>query len=111
MRTVELLEQALADIGIPARYYEYVGKAEEYIVYNEEAEEPAYCADDEPQGEVSYWQVHIFTPKKGNFRQHKETVKEALVKRGFVIETIKTLFEIETTTIHVVILCNRESEG
>lgn len=111
MRTVELLEQALTDAGIPVKYYEYVGKAEEYIVYNEEAEEPAYCADDEPQSEVIYWQVHIFAPKKGNFRKRKETVKEALVKRGFVIETIKTLFEKETTTIHVVILCHRESEG
>lgn len=40
MRTNEILEQVLAPVGLPVKYYEYAGTKDSYIVYNEEYEQP-----------------------------------------------------------------------
>lgn len=108
MKTYELLEQALRKARIPVKYYEYEGAAREYIVYNEEVEQPTNYADNKPQNDVVWWQVHIFAPKDFDFRKRKEDVKRYLLEDGFTITDVATLYEKETKTIHVVINCHME---
>ena len=107
MNLSEHLEKTLEGVGVPVKYYEYAGTKEEYILYNEEAEHPTNHADNMPQDHVVWWQIHIFTPKEGAFRKHKETVLELLKAAGYYITDIRTLYEKETKTIHVVICCHK----
>lgn len=104
------LEKVLEGIGIPVKYYEYAGVKPEYIVYNEEAEQPTDYGDNIPGHRVTWWQVHIFTPKTGKFREYKRLSESALQKAGFTVTDIRTLYEKETKTMHVVISCHEESE-
>ncbi|MFR8547738.1 MAG: hypothetical protein ACLVEV_03815 [Lachnospiraceae bacterium] len=108
MRSEERLKTALEETGLPVKYYEYAGIKPEYIVYNEEADELTNYADNQPQDEVVWWQVHLFAPKDGEFRHHRETLKRALLQEGFTVSEITTLYEAETKTIHVVIPCHTE---
>ncbi len=106
MGSEEILIEALKEINLPVKYYEYNGIKEEYIVYNEEVMQLTNYADNTPMNQVSWWQVHIFTPRDGAFRIHREKVKEALIKNGFTLSEITTLYEKDTKTIHVVIPCH-----
>ena len=108
MRSDEKLEQALIPAGLPVRYYEYAGTKETYIVYNEEHENPADFGDNQSLEHVTWWQVHIFAPKNSEFRQYKEKITESLKKQGFTVTDIRTIYEKETKTIHVVIYCHTE---
>lgn len=108
MKSEERLKAALETVGLPVKYYEYTGIKPEYIVYNEEADELTNYADNQPQDEVVWWQVHLFAPKDGEFRRYRETIKHALLQAGFTISEITTLYETETKTIHVVIPCHME---
>ena len=104
------LEKVLEGIGIPVKYYEYAGVKPEYIVYNEEVEQPADYGDNDPECHITWWQVHIFTPKTGKFREYKKATEAALRKAGFTVTDIRTLYETETKTIHVVLSCHEERE-
>lgn len=106
MRSEDILKNILETIGLPVSYWEYNGVKPEYIVYNEEAEQAANYGDNKPQNEIIWWQVHIFTPKSGEFRKYRETLKTELRQAGFSVSEIVTLYEEETKTIHVVIPCH-----
>lgn len=108
MRSDEMLEQALAPVGLPIKYYEYAGTKDSYIVYNEEYEQPVDFGDNESNNTVMWWQIHIFAPKNTDFREHKKKAVAALKEHGFVITDIRTQYEKETKTIHVVIYCHME---
>lgn len=111
MRSEDILKNILEITGLPVSYWEYNGIKPEYIVYNEEAEQAANYGDNKPQNAIVWWQVHIFTPKSGEFRKYREMLKTALRKAGFSVSEIVTLYEKETGTIHVVIPCHMgESE-
>ena len=106
MRSDELLEQTLKQTGLPVKYYEYEGTKTGYIIFNEEAEEPANHADNRALNTIVWWQVHIFTPKTADFRSHKRDVIKYLRAAGFYVTDTVTLYEKETKTIHVVISCH-----
>lgn len=108
----ELLVQALETVGLPVKYYEYKGTAPEYIVYNEEAEQRTNHGDNHALNRVEWWQVHIFTPRNGRFREYKRAAEKALLRAGFGVTEIVTLYEgeDETETMHVVISCNGDCE-
>lgn len=108
MRTDERLEQALVPVGLPVKYYEYAGTKDTYIIYNEEYEQPTDFGDNQSQNTMMWWQVHVFAPKNTDFRKYKDMTVEALEKSGFIVTDIRTLYEKETKTIHVVIYCHME---
>lgn len=111
MSSDKLLEQTLQKTGLPVKYYEYEGVKPEYIIYNEEAEEPADHGDNHPIHNIIWWQVHIFTPKTSDFRKYKRNVIKDLRAAGFYVTDNATMYEKETKTIHVIISChNEESE-
>lgn len=106
MSSEELLKDALQRTGLPVEYYDYAGSKPTYIVYNEEAEEPTNHGDNKAQNRVIWWQVHLFAPKKSNFRSHKKEIESGLRKAGFFVTDIVPLYEKETDTIHVAISCH-----
>ena len=110
MKSDELLQQTLELAGMPVKQYEYKGSAEQYIVYNEEDERAAYYADNLPQEMSIWWQVHIFQPNTANHRANKRKVRNLLIKAGFLIGDIETIYEQESQTIHTVISCNIEED-
>lgn len=106
MRADKRLETVLDQVGLPVKYYEYLGKEPVYIVYNEEAEEPVNFGDNRALHSVTWWQVHLFAPKDSEFREHKKKITESLRTEGYAVTDIATLYEKETKTIHVVISCH-----
>lgn len=53
-----------------------------------------------------WWQVHLFAPVTYNYRATKKQVVKLLLDAGFSVGTVKSLYEQETETAHVVISCN-----
>lgn len=102
----DLLEAILKESGLPVKYYAYEGTNDQYIVYNEEAEQPVNYGNNRPLNTVTWWQVHIFSPKSGDFRTIKENIKRSLQRENFVVTDITTLYEEETETIHVILSCH-----
>lgn len=108
MRSEELLRETLEKTGLTVKEYEYRGKEPEYIVFNEEDERGILHADDRPQEISIWWQVHLFSPETSDIRKRKQQVRNLLLKAGFLLESIDTIYERETKTIHVIISCNIE---
>lgn len=106
MNSAEKLEEVLKKTGLPVKYYEYGGTKQEYIIYNEEAEESTNHGDNRPLNNIVWWQVHIFAPKDSEFRAYKNKTRTELLKAGYMVTDIVTLYEKETKTIHVVISCH-----
>ena len=104
----ELLKNTLKSIGLPVAYFQYKGTKPQYIVYNEETEQPSNYGDNKPLESIAWWQVHIFSTKEIDFRNWKKETKKLLLKAGFTVTDIETLYEKETETIHVVICCHIE---
>lgn len=100
------LEEVLRGSALPVAYWQYDGQKEIYIVYNEEAEQPANHADNRPRNRVLWWQVHLFAPKSEDFREKKKQIVRLLRDAGYNVTNITTLYEKETRTIHVVIPCH-----
>ncbi len=106
MKSEELLKSTLEGLGLPVKPYEYKGAKPEYIVYNEEDERCTAHRDDMPGGVSLWWQVHLFTPAAGDYRGMKRKLRKLLLAAGFGVGAVRTLYEKETETMHVVISCS-----
>ena len=96
------LRTALLSLGYPVAFMNYIGTAEKYIVFNIEDERAELFADDEPQDDVVYFQVHFFCPETYDHRADKKSIKVKLFKAGFSYPTIQTFYENETKFNHIV---------
>lgn len=106
MRCDKMLESVLEPVGLPVKYFEYLGTQNQYVVYNEEAEEPGNHGDNRPLSNMIWWQVHLFAPKDSEFRTYKADIMKKLLDAGYMVTDVVTLYEKETKTIHVVISCH-----
>lgn len=106
MKSDELLKKTLEQTGLPAKYQEYRGTKEAYLVYNEEDERSIAHADDRPQAVSIWWQVHLFAPEGYDFRGMKRRLRALLLEAGFAVRDAVTLFEKGTGSIHVILACN-----
>lgn len=106
MKSEELLERVLKKTGLPVKAYEYKGAKPEYIVFNEEDERGTAYRDDRPGGISVWWQVHLFMPTQSDYRGIKRQIRGLLLAAGFGVGAVRTLYEKETETVHVVISCN-----
>lgn len=106
MKTEELLRETLEKTGIPVKPYEYKGAKPVYIVYNEEDERGCAHRDDSPGGVSVWWQAHLFAPAAGDYRGMKRKIRKLLLEAGFGVGAVRTLYEKETETVHVVLSCN-----
>lgn len=103
----EILKTTLEQTGLPVKPYEYKGTKTEYIVYNEEDERGVGHADDTPQAQSLWWQVHLFSSVEYDFRAMKRKIRSLLCEAGFSVGPINTIYESDDTeTVHVVISCN-----
>lgn len=102
----QILKDTLEGTGLPVAYYYYRGTKPEYIVYNEEAEQPANFGSNRAQNRITWWQVHLFAPESSKFREKKKQIIKSLLSAGFYVTDAVTLYEEETRTIHVVISCH-----
>ena len=110
MRSEELLQETLKQAGVPVREYEYLGRAPEYIVINEEDERGTLHADDMPQAIAVWWQVHLFAPETSDYRKRKRQIRRLLLEAGFLTGDTDIMFEKDTKTVHVVITCGIDEE-
>lgn len=110
MISEQLLKDTLSKSGLPVKKFTYRGKEPVYIVYNEEDERGVLHGDDMPQQMSVWWQVHLFAPEKYNYADMKRKLRNYLLAAGFLLEDIATLFEKETSTVHVVISCSIEED-
>lgn len=111
VKSDEILEATLKKTGLPVKSYEYKGTKTEYIVYNEEDERGVGHANDRPQAESVWWQVHLFTPVTYDYRAMKRKIRDMLYDAGFSVGAISTIYESDDTeTVHVVISCNMLEE-
>ena len=106
VKSDELLKKTLEQTGLPAKYQEYRGTKEAYLVYNEEDERSIAHADDRPQAVSIWWQVHLFAPEGYDFRGMKRRLRALILEAGFAVRDAVTLFEKETGSIHVILSCN-----
>ena len=106
MKSDELLKKTLEQTGLPAKYQEYRGTKEAYLVYNEEDERSIAHADDRPQAVSIWWQVHLFAPEGYGFPGYEEKTACPAPGSSFAVRDAVTLFEKETGSIHVILSCN-----
>ncbi len=106
MKSDKLLEETLKKTGLPVKQYQYAGREDVYIVFNEEDERPEGYADDQPERISIWWQIHLFTDQSYDYRGKKREIRKLLMDAGFTVREANTLFEKETKTMHVVLSCN-----
>jgi len=83
MSVNSIVKNAVKDIAtIRAGHYIPKDPKEVYIVFNYDSE-PADHADDEPQHEIFYLQVHLFCPAGFNSLAKRRAIKKALFASGF----------------------------
>lgn len=88
MRAYERLEGAMKKTGYPYAETRYYGKSDNYIVWNDVDETPILHADNAPNAERCFFQVHYFCPlqKDGDdSRKAAQTIKRELRGAGFDI--------------------------
>jgi len=80
-----------------------------YFTFNYEDERAETFADNEPQIDVAYLQIHLFTPSGFNFMTLKKRVRAKLFKAGFTYPNITTLYEDEKN--HLIFQCEIEGQS
>lgn len=95
-----LIISALSSFEIPVEPDKYTGAETEYIKFNYTDERDELYANGEPQGGVTYIQVHYFI--KGNPHTKKETIKASLRTAGFTVISTQQFYEDDTKYTHIV---------
>lgn len=101
-----ILRTALLPLGYPVEFMTYSGSEEKYIVFNIEDERAEFFADDEPQEDIVYLQVHFYCPETYNHMSDKKSIKIKLHEAGFSYPTIQTFHENDTKYNHIVFQCH-----
>lgn len=87
--------QALGGLGIPVRWLEYQGSAQEYVVFNDALNAPDLYADDVDQIDRVVVQIHHYT--KTDPHERITQIRRALRSAGFtILETLTTREQIST---------------
>ena len=95
MNANPLIMQALGNLGIPVCWLEYMGNAEEYIVFNDTLNAPGLYGDDGDVIDKVVLQIHHYTKTDPHGRITE--IRRALRNAGFtVLETLSTREQIST---------------
>ena len=92
----------LSPVGYPVDFAKYEGTSDKYIVFNFIDETGDDYADDAPQAETVYIQVHFFAPKTFNHNTAKKNIKNLLFNAGFTYPRVQTLYEDDTKLFHLI---------
>ena len=96
--------------GIDVEQDMYTGTNDKYITFNYADETVTIYADGEPQADIAYMQIHLFTPIKINYFRYKEQISKYLLENDFSITSVMTFLEKDTKFRHTVIEANITEE-
>jgi hypothetical protein len=105
---ISTLSPLVADV-VPTKY---TGASTTYITFNYEDDRAEEYADDTPQMDVAYLQIHLFCHRTFNFNNLKKQIRSSLFKAGFSYARITAMYEDDTETNHIIfqVEIERESE-
>lgn len=83
MDAVLKIPTVLQQIGLEIDQNVYKGSKKEYIVYNIATETPTDFADNTPQYDEVYVQVHLFLPKDKNYLAYQQKIRHLLFEAEF----------------------------
>ena len=92
----------LSSLGYPVDFGKHEGDSDKYIVFNIVDERGDHFADDAPQAETGYIQVHFFAHKDFNHNTVKKNIKNLLFNAGFTYPRVQTLYEDDTKLFHLI---------
>lgn len=101
---IDTLKPLIPDV-VPTKY---TGTNTTYITFNYEDDRAGTFADDEPQEDVAYMQIHLFCPRTYNINKVKKQIRSRLFKAGFSYPRVTVLYEDDTETNHIVFQCEIE---
>lgn len=111
MTVLSKLRKAISLEGYGISMDSYEGKEDRYIVYNVVAESPGAFADNEPTVSTISFQIHIYLPRKIDYRTAQEELKKRLRKEGFSYpEAVLNILETDKTTRHICLETNIDTE-
>ena len=100
MDAVLKIPTVLQQIGLEIAQNVYKGSKKEYIVYNIATETPTDFADNTPQYDEVYVQVHLFLPKDKNYLAYQQKIRHLLFEAEFGYPSV-TLNVVEDETRHI----------
>ena len=106
-----LISNALKSLGHPVYPDKYTGTAETYIIFNYEDDRGEVFADDEPEIDKAYLQIHLFCPGNFNYMTLKKQIRSKLFRAGFSYPSITSLYEKDTDKNHIIFQCEIEGES
>lgn len=113
MTADEIMELTLAQTNIPYVEGKYYGTEEKYIVYNESDQIPYLYADNAPEKQKTFYQVHYFCPLQpaagDDSRKVTKKIRKALVQHDFCVTG--TIRRTEEKKRHIIIECNLITEN
>lgn len=104
---ITALKPLVADV-VPGHY---TGTAKTYIAFNYEDDRGELFADDEPEIDKAYMQIHLFTPGSFNYMTLKKQIRQALRKAGFSYPTVQSYYESDTDKNHIIFQCEIEGDS
>lgn len=110
MTVNEKIIQALEALKIPVTSDFFGGKQEEYITFNYADDRAVFSADDGPEEDVAYMQIHYFLPAGKDYLENKRKIRKALLKAGFTYPDATVLMEPDNRTRHIIFECEIEND-
>lgn len=83
----------------------YTGTAEIYIAFNYEDDRGEMYADDAPEVDKAYMQIHLFCPDNYNYTVLKKQIRSRLFCAGFSYPSVSEFYEKDTRKNHLVFQC------
>lgn len=80
----------------------------EWIVFNYVTENPSLFADDEDEFTKTVLDIHCYTPDKSKIFTYKKQIKNCLRNAGFLINSVKQLYEHDTGLTHITVTVSDE---
>lgn len=106
-----IVKTTLSPLNIPVEFLTYDGNASTYITFNYEDDRAISYADDTPQIDIAYIQVHLFIPSNVNYIALKKEIRSKLFKAGFTYPRVTSLYESDSKTNHIIFQCSIEGNS
>lgn len=110
MNANSIIINALSPLGYPVKPDVYTGTESIYFTFNYSDDRSEDFADDEPQNDVAYMQIHLFTPQTFNITNLKKQARMKLFQAGFTYPSIQQFYENDTKMNHVVFTCQIDGQ-
>ena len=89
------IQSALRPFGLPCTPNRYTGKESRYIEYNYAVRSDGNFGDNRPDCNVASVQIHLFLPKKDDFRQLMNDIQAALADADFTWPSVRQIDEYD----------------